>query len=175
MNRKILIIISIVCIIIVSYIVSNVLLNREKNQSNKESKSFFSIPEFKGIDINNKEVRLTDYKGKVIIIHFWATFCESCFLEMPILNEINEEYKEKNFILLGISPYSTGDYVKEYSISHKHSFNTVIDVDNKIFDLYKITSYPTTLVIDQNGNLVKRINESTSKEHLKDIIDKLLK
>jgi cytochrome c biogenesis protein CcmG, thiol:disulfide interchange protein DsbE len=153
--------------------IQNTPISKDNMIKDREKESFFDVPEFSLRDKNGKTVNLSDYKGKVIIIHFWTTWCEHCLLEMPLFDEIHAKYKDKNFMVLGICPYVNENYIFEFVEIHKYKFKILVDTKEEVTKSYKINSYPTTLLVDQKGKLVERIDDSVKRDQLIDSINKL--
>lgn len=102
---------------------------------------------------NNKGIKLNvdHLKGKPTLINFWSTICEPCIEEIPLLNQLEKELKDKvNFI--GIT-FSTKEKVEKFLTKHEFSFNFITDVEYKLFEKNKVTRYPMTYILDKDGNL----------------------
>ena len=134
------------------------------------------VPDFKLKDLNGKLVNLSDYKGKIVILNFFAVWCKYCKLEMPDLNELNKSLiKENDVILLAVDSEESIDTVKSYLKSNNISMNILMDSDGSVTKAYGITGFPTTFVINRDGTLFRKIPGATNKETLTDIINKISK
>jgi len=107
-------------------------------------------PDFILKDIEGKSVRLSDYRGKVVVLEFWATWCPPCKLAIPEFNSLYEKYIGREFEVLAVSidEDSSGlrSFAKEYGISYP------VLADNKnVAELYGITNIPTTIIINKEG------------------------
>ncbi len=101
---------------------------------------------------NGSTVRLSDYKGKVIVLNFWASWCRECALEHPSLLEINERYRDQpDFIMIGVNYQDKEDLAKAYLKQHGNNFTHVRDFSGKISIDYGIYGVPETFVIDKEG------------------------
>lgn len=111
-------------------------------------------PEFSLQDANGAAVKLADYKGKVVLLNFWATWCGPCALEIPWFTEFQQQYKSKGFEVLGVSMDDDGwKAVKPYLAEHKVNYRVVLGNDS-VSQLYGgVDSLPTTFLIDQNGKV----------------------
>ena len=106
-------------------------------------------PDFSITDMSGTEIRLSDLKGKVVVLNFWFTACYPCISEMPELNGLVEKFKDKEVVF--IAP-ALEDSKKLNSFLAKHDFRYQIIPDaKKIHALYKIKAYPTHMVIDKNS------------------------
>jgi peroxiredoxin len=131
-------------------------------------------PDFEAKDITGQSVKLSDFKGKVVLLDFWATWCPPCRIEIPNLLEIYRQFKNKNFVLFSVSldrniPLAR-QFVKEKEMNWLH----VIDSESsgRIAALYEIEYIPATFIIDGKGNIVARNLRSAE---LKNTIANLLK
>jgi len=112
-------------------------------------------PNFRLEGLNGKKVELKNFKGKVIFLNFWATWCSPCKEEMPSMEVLYKQFKEKDFVLLGISvDYEGAKLVKEYIEKNGYTFPVLIDSKSKILDLYGIRGIPTTILIDKKGRML---------------------
>ena len=110
-------------------------------------------PDFVLDSNTGKPIKLSGYKGKVVMINFWATWCGPCRQEWPLLEGIYKQYKDKDFVLLGVNvepdPKPAGDWLKKQPAT----FPVLYDVKSQVSDLYKVTGMPTTVWVDKKGNL----------------------
>ncbi len=133
-------------------------------------------PPFTLKNINGGEVSLADYKGKVVFVNFWATWCPPCRAEIPHFVELIDKYGKDGFAILGISVDDKKDHKKIPAFMKKYKINYPILLDdNKTrFDYGGIRSIPTTFVIDREGKVLGNIVGSRSKEQFEDIIKQVL-
>ena len=115
-----------------------------------------TTPELSGTSIEGKEIELSDYEGKVVLLDFWATWCGPCIAEMPNVISVYEKYHEKGFEIIGISLDRSIDPLKEYIKENEISWPNIYDADqaNSIADQFSITAIPTMFIIDQEGKIV---------------------
>ena len=111
-------------------------------------------PSFTLEDLDGKQVSLSDFKGNVVILDFWATWCPPCVMEIPHFIELYEQYKDQGFAMVGISLDREGvgvvnSFVQKYRVNYP-----ILMTDGQVDKAYGgITSIPTTFVIDRAGKI----------------------
>jgi peroxiredoxin len=133
-------------------------------------------PEFSLFDLAGNEVRLSDYRGKKVLLNFWATWCPPCKAEMPYMQEYYEEYQKDGFEILAVNATvtenSTEDVVK-FVEENGLTFPIPMDEKNQVSSGYEIMAYPTSFFIDSDGVIRSKIIGGMTKEYLEDEIKKL--
>ncbi|MBC7928325.1 MAG: redoxin domain-containing protein [Bryobacteraceae bacterium] len=134
-----------------------------------------SAPPFSLRDTDGKIVNLADYKGKVVLLNFWATWCGPCKVEIPWFVEFEQKYKDRGFAVLGVAMDEDGwDIVKPYLTKNKINYRIVLG-DDKIADSFGgVESLPTTYVLDKDGGIVSEHVGLVSKSDYEQEIVKLL-
>ncbi|MGO4528156.1 TlpA family protein disulfide reductase [Paenibacillus amylolyticus] len=126
------------------------------NLSNSDSKSNNPIqageeaPDFTAFNSKGEQVQLSNYRGKAVMINFWASWCTPCVREMPLVHELaqqNENSVETLFVNVGESKGT----INEFMNSHQFDFPVIVDATGKVSKLYRITGMPATMVIDRAG------------------------
>jgi cytochrome c biogenesis protein CcmG/thiol:disulfide interchange protein DsbE len=105
---------------------------------------------------SDRKVALHDYKGKVVVLNFWATWCPPCVEEMPSLVELQKKVKDKNVTVLAVSLDVDEGAYKKFIKDHRVDLLTVRDADQKSNSLYGTFKFPETFVIDKNGVLRRK-------------------
>jgi cytochrome c biogenesis protein CcmG/thiol:disulfide interchange protein DsbE len=156
------------------YLTANGTNNQAQSKDTQEI-SYSQAPDFVLTDIKGNGVKLSDYKGKVVIVDFWATWCGPCRMGIPDFVALQSEYGEDDLIILGIS-VDQGDlsvvpaFAKEYNINYPVLFATM-----EVVSAYGgIRSIPTTFIIDREGKVRNRIIGYQPKAFFKGEVDKLL-
>jgi len=126
-------------------------------------------------DLAGKEISLSDYKNKVVLVNFWATWCPPCIKEMPDLEKLHQNYKERGVQLLGLTVSSKLKQIPKTLKSTGVTYPILVDADNIVADYGGFNSIPQTFIIDQKGNIVKQITGSKDYEEFESEIKKLLK
>ena len=154
-------------------------------KSNK--KDDVKLPNIVLYDQYGKKHNIEEYKGKVVVINFWATWCGYCVQELPEFEKVYKEFgsNKKDVIILGVAGPKTKenpnnvDVEKDKIISFLKKKNvtypTLMDEAGKSFDDYGIKYFPTTYVINKNGYLEGFVNGAISGEQLKNAINETLK
>lgn len=130
--------------------------------------------DFRLTDSTGKQWHLSELKGKIVVLNFWFTSCAPCIQEMPELNRLAKEYKDKEVVFLGLT-FNNQVQVDKFLKNRKFEY-TILSNSKEVDKQYKVTSWPTSMVIDTNGT-IKFITNSSPKIHedLKAVIDSLLK
>jgi len=114
-------------------------------------------PDFTFPGINGKMVSLSDYRGKVVLVNIWATWCPPCVDEMPSMDKLYQKLKGENFEILAVSIDSLGlKVVTPFMKKHKLTFPALIDSAGTIGIAYGTTGIPESFIIDKDGMLVKK-------------------
>jgi len=99
-----------------------------------------------------KNIKLSELRGEVVMLNFWASWCGPCRKEMPLLEKIHKKYKRLGFTLLGVNVEENSQAAKNYLKDVKVSFPILFDRTQKTSKLYDVSAMPTTILIDRNGN-----------------------
>jgi len=109
--------------------------------------------EFSVATPDDGKVRLSEYKGKVVLLNFWATWCKPCEEEMPSMERLHQQYKDKGLVVLAISEDVGGaSVVTPYLKKHKLTFPVGLDPKSSVAGLYGVWAVPSTFIIDKRGN-----------------------
>lgn len=107
--------------------------------------------DFKLKDLNDKEIALSKFKGKKVMLNFWATWCGYCVQEMPYMQNIHNETRDKDVIILAVNVGESKDKVKKFIEKNNYSFPVVLDENQEVAQNYGVQGFPTTLFIDEDG------------------------
>jgi len=112
-------------------------------------------PEIVGKTHDGKTVRLSDFRGKVVLIDFWASWCGPCKEEFPFLVQLHEKLKHKNFTVLAVNVDTEIEDMANFIAKQKvkPSFPIIVDPEGKIAERYKLKGMPTTVMVDKQGNI----------------------
>ena len=122
--------------------------------ASKEAKQRKPAPAFTLRDANGSSVSLSDYRGKVVLLNFWATWCGPCKMEIPWFIDMEQQYKSKGFEVVGVSMDEDGwTAIKPYIAEEKVNYRVLLG-DDSIGDLYGgVEALPTSFVIDRDGRI----------------------
>ncbi|MGD8784554.1 MAG: TlpA disulfide reductase family protein [Thioalkalispiraceae bacterium] len=110
-------------------------------------------PDFTLKSRSGKNLRLSDFRGQVVMLNFWASWCGPCRTEMPILENFYKRYSKLGFVILGVNTESDTSKANAYLRDIKVSFPILYDTSSKVSKLYNIKAMPTTVMIDRNGKM----------------------
>jgi len=134
-------------------------------------------PDFTLKDINKKEVSLKDFRGKIVLLNFWATWCDPCKDEMPSMENLYLRFKDRGFVILAIDYVESLEKVRKFIEKNKFTFTVLLDSYGKTLSSYGIWSVPANFIIDKQGFLLGRTigpRDWDSKE-TRELIDYLLR
>jgi peroxiredoxin len=115
-------------------------------------------PDFTYPGLNRKKVSLSDYRGKVVFVNIWATWCPPCVEEMPSMQKLYQKLEGENFEILAVSIDSKGaKVVAPFMKKYKLTFPALLDSMGTIKRIYKTTGVPESYIIDKDGILAKKV------------------
>jgi peroxiredoxin len=114
-------------------------------------------PEFRLKDVNGKSFSLHDYRGKVVLLNFWATWCPSCKLEMPSMETLHKALGNKGLVVLTVNVRESADEVKAFFQEHRLWFPALLDEDGDVFERFNVWSLPTTFIIGKKGEILGKV------------------
>ena len=112
-------------------------------------------PEFSLEGLGGRKVELRNFKGKIIFLTFWATWCGPCKEEMPSIEALHQHFKGKDFVVLTVAVDLEGAIpVEKFIAKHGYTFYVLVDSKNQILDLYRVAGIPMTFLIDKKGRII---------------------
>ncbi len=114
-------------------------------------------PDFTLTDLEGNSVTLSDFRGNAVFINFWATWCPPCRAEMPEIEAIYQEYKDKDVVVIGVDLLEAEDVVRQYVQKGGFSWVFVFDTTGEVADNYAITAIPTSFFLDKEG-IIQAVN-----------------
>lgn len=111
------------------------------------------LPDFSLLDLKGKKHSLSDYKGKVVLLNFWATWCPPCVKEMPSMQRLQDKYQGKDFEILAVNMGEDSTTIEIFLQKMTVNFPILLDSDGAILKQWKIFAFPTTFLVDKEGNI----------------------
>lgn len=120
--------------------------------------------------------RLSDYRGKVVLVNFWASWCPPCIYEMPALQKLKKRYADRPFEILTINVGETKNRVRKFSKAIKLDLPVLLDSSSKTYNNWNITILPTSFIIDSDGQIRYRIlgDPGWENEEILNLINNML-
>ncbi|WNS73854.1 TlpA disulfide reductase family protein [Bacillus sp. DTU_2020_1000418_1_SI_GHA_SEK_038] len=133
-------------------------------------------PDFTLADLNGNIVKLSDYKGKKVLLNFWATWCPPCKAEMPHMEKLYQKYKKDGFEILGVNVTTSEknrNHVDQFVEDYQLTFTIPLDEKGKAFSDYSIMVYPTSFFIDSDGIIRKKVLGAVDEDAMEKLIQRL--
>jgi peroxiredoxin len=172
MKRKRLIIRSAILLAIVIAVSLTLYFNFVKDHSIAQAGN--ATIDFTLKDLDDESHQLSDYEGKGVMLNFWGTYCPPCEREMPYMESLYQEYKEKGVEILAVNvneaPLAVNTFVNRYDLS----FPVLLDKNMQVTEAYGIVPLPTTILINESGMITNvhqgEMNEAMINEFLESIV-----
>ncbi|RME43697.1 MAG: hypothetical protein D6795_19050 [Deltaproteobacteria bacterium] len=116
----------------------------------------YKAPEFRFPDLSGKIVRLSDFRGSVVVLNFFATWCPPCKQEMPSLQKLHDTLDGEHFKLIVVSEDNDKGALERYLAQNGFRMNVLLDQTGLAHTLYQITGYPETFILDASGTIVEK-------------------
>ena len=131
-------------------------------------------PDFTYKSFNGQEISLSDYKGKVIILNFWATWCGPCIHEMPALEKLHQEYKDKGLQVIGLTVQSNSNLIPKKITQTGVTYPILLKAEDAVGLYGYFNTLPQTFIINRDGKIVKQIEGGRSYQQFEKEIKSLL-
>jgi peroxiredoxin len=115
-----------------------------------------AAPDFTLPDLEGRQVSLHDYRGKVVFLNFWATWCLPCREEMPAMERLHQAFQSQGLAILAVNLKESPDKVKAFLDQHQLSFTALLDGSGAVLRDYQVMGLPTTYLISREGTLLAR-------------------
>lgn len=109
------------------------------------------------LDIYDKQVTLADFKGKIVFLNFWTTWCPECRIEMPLMEKLHQRFKDKDFAMVAVNLRESATRVKDFFDKHKLTFTALLDSKGEIGSQFGIRAVPTTFILDKEGGIIGKV------------------
>src|SRR5713226_6269804 len=188
MKKALLVVITVLLLIVLTWKLDKVTRVKPKASTNDTVQADATLgtlaPSVTFKDLDGKNVPLSQYRGKVVLVNFWATWCEPCRVEIPWLIEMQQKYGPKGFVVLGISMDEEGKSVvapfvqkERFDVNGQKltmSYQIVIGNDAAADKFGGLFGYPTSILISRDGKQIKRITGIISYDEITKAIESLL-
>lgn len=123
-------------------------------------KERMEAPAFALQDVDGAKRTIKEFKGNVILLNFWATWCGPCREEMPALNKLREQFKEEDFVVIAVAAdrgRKSMHKVREFCKMHNVAFPVLLDPEGDVRKAYEVTALPTSYIIGRDGKFIGKI------------------
>jgi peroxiredoxin len=110
-----------------------------------------TAPDFTLKSLEGSNLRLEEYRGQVVLINFWASWCGPCRQEMPVLDRLHQRYEDAGFAVLGVNVEGEEGPARELLAKVPVTFPVLIDEGQRVSELYDLQAMPSTVVVDRDG------------------------
>ncbi len=123
------------------------------NPASADTSNEGPAPDFVLKSENGENLRLSEFRGEVVMINFWASWCVPCRQEMPLLDQLHTRYEPMGFTILGINVEEDSTKAKQMLKDIPVNFPILFDNDSEVSKLYNVVAMPSTVLVDRNGNV----------------------
>ena len=109
--------------------------------------------DFRLTDLDGKSQSLSQYRGKIVLLNFWATWCKPCTTEMPAMQASFDKLRDKGFAVIAVNELEDDARVREHIKQYGHTFPVLMDHDNKVANQFGVFGLPVSVFIDQEGRV----------------------
>lgn len=109
------------------------------------------------VNSEGRYVRLDDFRGKIVFLNFWTTWCPTCILEMPSMEKLHRKLTGKNFAMVSVNIKESASQVKNFFKKHRLTFTALLDATGEVSSAFGIGTIPTTFIMDKSGRIIGRI------------------
>lgn len=132
-------------------------------------------PDFALTTVEGQRIKLSDFRGRPVLLNFWATWCPPCLEEMPIMQAVYEELAKYGLVILAVDVAEEARVVKTFIENEKLSFVFAMDYDGSVSQTYGVRPLPTTFLIDKNGYVkVARAGAFRNRAELREVLKAIM-
>jgi peroxiredoxin len=130
--------------------------------------------DFRLTDLEGKSQSLGQYRGKIVLVNFWATWCKPCTTEMPAMQASFDKLRDKGFVVLAINELEDDAKVGEHIKQYGHTFPVLMDRDNKVANQFGVFGLPVSVFVDEKGVVQEYITGGLlTEQRIQEIVDRL--
>lgn len=177
MNSKLRSISILLCLLSTAWIAfTAIFIPLPATSNTRAARQGFLAPDVNLPTMDGSSLQLSELRGQIVLINFWASWCPPCKAEMPDLQSIYTEYKDQGFTLLAINLTSgdNQDSAKAYVLENQYNFPVLFDLNGSVNNLYNVRAVPTSYLVDEHGIIQAVIIGRESEAAIKARIDALL-
>jgi len=131
-------------------------LAQQPGQGLTPIKGMPAAPDFELTDLDGNTHRLADYRGRVVVVNFWATWCPPCRAEMPSMQRAWEQLRKQKVQMLGVDVGEDEDTVFRFLADYPVEFPLLMDTDSGVVEQWSVRGLPSTYILDGQGRIVYR-------------------
>lgn len=131
-------------------------------------------PDFQLASLSGDDVSLSDYRGSVVVVNMWATWCPPCRAEMPDIHRVYQRYADQGLVVLALNEQEDATIANAFITENELTFPVLLDINGDVAELYSVRSFPTTIVLDQNGRIQHVQVGAITEKQLDAIVQPLL-
>lgn len=125
-------------------------------------------------DLDGRVQSLSHYRGKIVLVNFWATWCKPCTTEMPAMQASYDKLRDKGFVVLAVNELEDDEKVKEHIRSYGHTFPVLMDRDNRVANMYGVFGLPVSVFIDETGTVQDYVKGGLLTElKIQEVVDRI--
>ncbi len=132
-------------------------------------------PDFTLITYEGEEIKLSDLRGRIVVLNFWASWCGPCRVEAPALQNVWQRYQDQDVMMLGVAYTDTDSKAQAFIDEFGITYPNAPDTGTRISDWYNIQGVPETFIIDQEGNIARFYITQVNENILSTEIERLLR
>ncbi len=110
--------------------------------------------EFNLPDPEGRIVSISEFRGKIVFLNFWTTWCFACRIEMPAMEKLHKRYRDEDFVMVAINLQEPKERVRQFFKDNKLTFKTLLDIEGIVGTEFGIRSIPTTFILDKQGRII---------------------
>jgi peroxiredoxin len=134
------------------------------------------VEDFSLIDLEGKSQSLSQYRGKIVLVNFWTTWCKCCTTEMPVMKATHDRLREKGFVVLAIDELEGDAEVGEHIRQYGYTYQVLMDRDNKVANQFRVFGLPVSVFIDQEGRVQEYIKGALiTEQKIYDVVARIQK
>jgi peroxiredoxin len=132
--------------------------------------------DFQLADLDGKTQSLSQYRGKIVLVNFWATWCKGCTTEMPAMQVTYDRLRDKGFVILAIDELEGDAEVREHIRLHGYTYQVLMDRDNKVANQFGVFGLPVSVFIDQEGRVQEYVKGALlTEQKIYDVVARIQK